>query len=308
MWSFIFTDNTSSTHYFSSFRTEPLFYSGIPTMVSREIDLKPPTPVGLRVISITLWITFRKAQVNQFGNRKKGSPLGASRTIHSPKNKQVSRLHVSLVGCTFLLWFLGKYIFARLCLHINCALLRAKDCLTSPFIPSTVPNAQWLPDGVLLNKAQVAIPAKDCSFEPQALPTALDSDFSKALAIHLPEVPSLAKKNIRLFLPWIYEPPAKRIHAAEIAREKRKKTRGGSGSFGDTPDRYPLAPHPFHPLHLLNIQDIALGGFWGYHLGPRDRSRAACIRLLPGPAAENPVALSERQRKNALPQAKTLRV
>lgn len=145
--------------------------------------------------------------------------------------------------------------------HLNCELLGDKGCRNWPFIPSTPPSAQWAPNGCSLNKAQIRIPAKEWSFEPQAPHSPWE---------RFPQGPGMR-------LAWEASPPQPRLciyyfSSGDISHqqdeyklhrereENSKGTRRRSGSFGDANRPLPPAPHPLRPLHLLNIQDMALRG------------------------------------------------
>lgn len=186
-------------------------------------------------------------------------------------------------------------------MHIKHELPGDEGCLTQPFIPSTMPRAWWVCNRCSV-KEQVAIPAKEWSLAPLALPLSPRpqplTDFSKALARDSPEEPTHANQDYAFISPADIWATSKTNTSCTKRTRNAKRTRGRSGSFGDASRPLPLAPHPLYPLHLLNIQDMALCGWQGKRLGARDRSRAASIRLFPGPAAEKPRTLHERGRNH----------
>lgn len=132
--------------HLASIRTEPLFYSGIQTKPSWEVDLKPPIPIGLWVTSTPF--CFRNRHAKQFGQRKVKSAERLPEVSTLVKTERSYFPFVFPVRRAQLFQLLSKDIFTRLFLHRSCELLGDKGSYTA-LIPSTMPSAQWTSSGCL---------------------------------------------------------------------------------------------------------------------------------------------------------------
>lgn len=89
-------------------------------------------------------------------------------------------------------------------MHVNHELPEDEGRLTQPFIPSTTPRAWWVCNRCFV-KEQVAIPAKERSFAPQALPLNPRpqplTDFPNAKARDSPEEPPHTNQDYAFISP-----------------------------------------------------------------------------------------------------------